>query len=178
MVASRSLLREEPAAYKATERVTPDLSESNISQRFASDVSSPSHLGTSTEESGLEFALVALQVIIEQKGLDVSALDLNGISDVSDYFIIASGTSERHTKGIADKIIIELKKYAEKPLRISGYENGRWVILDYGDFMVHIFHEEVREFYRVDELWGNAKKIPLAPELEEQAKRLRTGMFL
>lgn len=129
------------------------------------------------ENSVLDNAQTVLQVCIEQKGLDVRGLDLHGLTDVADYFILASGTSERHVRGIADKIELALGTRGEKPFAVSGYENGQWVLLDYGDLVAHVFYEPVRQYYEFDELWKRAPAVPLAEELEVQARKLRTGMF-
>ncbi len=119
-----------------------------------------------------------LKSSIEQKALDARGLDLRGKSDIADYFIIASATSARHAQGIAENIRREMKAAGEVPLSISGLENGSWIVLDFGDVIAHIFHDPVRHFYDLDELWRGAHLLPLEPKLAEQAERLRTGMFL
>jgi ribosome-associated protein len=129
------------------------------------------------QSSVLDNVQAVVQVCIEQKGLDVRGLDLHGLTDVADYFVIASGTSERHVRGIADKIERALGTLGEKPFAVSGYENGQWVLLDYGDLVAHVFYEPVRQYYEFDGLWKRAPAIPLDEELEVQARKLRTGMF-
>ena len=120
---------------------------------------------------------IALKAAVDQKSLDVRSLDLEGISSIASYFIIASGTSERHVKGIADKIRLELSKEGYKPAHLDGYDNAEWIVMDYLDFFVHIFYEPTRQFYEFDKLWENAKPVELPRELEEAVKKLRTGMI-
>lgn len=122
-------------------------------------------------------ALAALGIAIEQKGLDVKVLELSGLTDIADYFVIISGTSDRHVQGIAEKIERSLKEKGERPLRVNGINKGEWVLIDYGNIVVHVFHEPVRQYYEFDELWRKAKLLELPAELKEQARRLRTGMF-
>lgn len=119
----------------------------------------------------------ALRIAIEQKGLDVCGLELKGCSDVADYFVIVSATSDRHAQGIAEKIRLHLKLHGEEPISVTGFETAEWILLDYGDFVVHIFYEPTRQYYAFDELWKKAKVLALEPELEQQARRLRTGMI-
>ena len=99
----------------------------------------------------------AIKFAIDQKALDVRGLDLMGKSDIADYFILASGTSNRHVSSIVDKIKRGLKNIGEAPIRINGEENAEWVLMDYGDFMVHVFYEPSRQYYDFDSLWSNAK---------------------
>ena len=118
------------------------------------------------------------EVAIGQKALDVSILKLGNLTDIADYFIIASGTSDRHVKGIADKITIDLEnRFGETPISVSGYEHGEWVLLDYGDYVVHVFYEPTRQFYNLDDLWKEAERVPLPPEVEKVARALRTGLY-
>lgn len=117
----------------------------------------------------------ALRAAVNQKSLDVRSLDLRGVSTIADYFVIASGTSERHVKGIADRIKLELLKENLKPVNVDGYETAEWIVLDYHDFIVHIFFEPTRQVYDFDKLWNKAKVVELPEELEESVRKLRTG---
>lgn len=126
------------------------------------------------DELSLEFAKIAAQIAIEQKSLDVTALDMADRSDIADYYVIGSGTSARHVKGIVDKI---KEAIDEKPLSISGYDHGEWVLMDYENLLVHLFYEPTRQYYEVDELWKDAPRIELDEKLKEQALKLRTGMY-
>jgi ribosome-associated protein len=96
---------------------------------------------------------------LDMKGLDALCLDVRGISSITDYMIIISGTSDRHVKAIADNVMDELKKMGEATKRAEGMEDGNWVLVDAFDVMVHVFKESVREFYNLEELWDRAKKV-------------------
>ncbi len=128
--------------------------------------------------SSSDATLKAMEIAIEQKAQDVCGLDIRTVSDIADYFVIASGTSDRHVRGIVDKVVEKLRDLGERPYRITGLESAQWVILDYGDFVVHIFYEPVRQYYSFDELWTKGLRLRLRPEVEEAAKKLRTGMIM
>lgn len=117
-----------------------------------------------------------IRAAIDQKALDVCALDLVGVSDIADYFVIASGTSERHVHGIAEKIRRQLQDSGEKPISVCGLDHPEWVVLDYGNVVVHVFYEPKRQFYDLEQLWNSAERLALDPELEAEARHLRTGM--
>ncbi|MCB0344821.1 MAG: ribosome silencing factor [Bdellovibrionales bacterium] len=119
----------------------------------------------------------AIQAALEQKAHDVIGLHVGPHTYVADYYVIASGTSDRHVRGIADRVRKELKEVGEQPLSVVGMENGEWVLLDYGDVVVHVFFEAARTFYNLDEMWQRAKPLSLPSNLESQAKKLRTGMY-
>lgn len=94
------------------------------------------------------------RLIKEKKGEDILLLDLREISPIADYFIIATGLSTIHTKAIADYLIKEIK-----PHHSEGIESAQWILLDYFDFIIHIFTKDVREFYGLERLWGDAPKV-------------------
>lgn len=92
----------------------------------------------------------------DRKAIDLKVLQLEKISDFTDYFILCSGTSERQVQAIADSIDERLRAEKVRPLHVEGYNRGQWVLLDYGDFVVHIFQDETRRFYSLERLWGDA----------------------
>lgn len=98
----------------------------------------------------------AAELLLDRKANDVSLLDLRGISTATDYFLIASGRSDTHVTAIADHLIDELKLQGERPAGVEGLRAGRWVLVDYVDFVVHVFHPSAREFYQLERLWGDA----------------------
>ena len=100
----------------------------------------------------------ASELVLERKASEVVVLDLRGISSATDYFLIASGGSDIQVKAIADHVIDELKKEGERPAHVEGLDSGRWVLIDYIDFVVHVFHPEAREFYQLEGLWGDAPR--------------------
>ena len=100
----------------------------------------------------------AAESALERKAADVVALDLRGISSATDYFLLATGQSDVQVKAIADNVIGELKKEGIRPAHVEGLQGGRWVLADYIDFVVHIFHPGAREFYQLEVLWGDAPR--------------------
>lgn len=109
---------------------------------------------TATEKAKRAAGLAA-----EKKALDVTVLEIGRVSLITDYFIIMSGSSQRHVQSLADFILEEFKNADIKLLNQAGYREGRWVLLDYGDLVIHIFQEEERKFYNLERLWGNAPKV-------------------
>ena len=103
----------------------------------------------------------AAQICLEYKANDVLLLDLRGVTDMTDFFIVASGTSDTHVRAIGDHVITDLKKEGVPVHHVEGLEKGRWVLLDYVDFVVHIFHPTLRGFYQLERLWGDAEVIPI-----------------
>ncbi len=100
----------------------------------------------------------------EKKAADIRALDVRDRATFTDYFLLCSGTSDRQVAAVAHHIEESMKKSGVRPLGIEGVREGRWALLDYGDFVVHIFLDSVRHFYNFDRLWGAAPEIPLAGE--------------
>ena len=105
----------------------------------------------------------AAELALERKAHDVVILDLRGISTATDYFVIAGGTSDVQVKAIAEHVHDELKKESVRPEHKEGLRGGRWVLLDYVDFVVHVFHPQARDFYQLENLWGDAPRWE-APE--------------
>ncbi len=95
----------------------------------------------------------------QKKAMDLIALDLRKKSSVADYFILASGSSSRQVTSIAEEIKLFLKEKGKSPLGVEGLSDGRWVLLDYGDVVVHIFFDEVRRFYDLEGLWADVPVI-------------------
>lgn len=95
----------------------------------------------------------------DRKALDLAVLHLQPVSDFTDYFLICSGTNERQVQAIADAVQEKLRTEKSRPLHVEGYNKGHWVLLDYGDFVMHIFQEEPRRFYSLERLWGDAPNV-------------------
>ena len=108
---------------------------------------------------------LCIRLAEEKKAEEILVLDLRGISSVTDYFFVCHGTSDRHVLAIADHILEMMKKTGYKVLGVEGYPEARWVLLDFGDLVVHIFYDENRRFYQLEKLWGHAAQIH--PPLEE-----------
>jgi ribosome-associated protein len=95
----------------------------------------------------------------DRKAVDLKVLHLQKISDFTDYFLICSGTSERQVQAIADAVEERLRQLRVRPLHVEGYNRGQWVLLDYGDLVVHVFQEEPRRHYALERLWGDAPDV-------------------
>lgn len=100
----------------------------------------------------------AVELAGELKAHDVIVLDLRGISTATDYFVIAGGNSDVQVKAIAEHVVDELKKEGARPQHVEGLQGGRWVLIDYVDVVVHVFHPQARQFYQLENLWGDAPR--------------------
>jgi ribosome-associated protein len=110
-----------------------------------------------------EIALLAGKIAIEKKASDVIILDVRGVTSITDYFVLCSGNLDVHVKAISDAIQEGLEKNKVKVWHQEGYSALKWVLLDYVDVVVHIFQKEVRDFYGLDRLWGDAVVVEMAP---------------
>lgn len=111
--------------------------------------------------SSLEQTRRAAQICLEYKAQDVVVLDLRGVSDMTDYFIVASGTSDTHVRAIGEHLSEDMKKEGSPAHHVEGLQQGRWVLLDFVDFVVHVFHPSLRAFYQLERLWGDAMEVPI-----------------
>ncbi len=110
----------------------------------------------------LDLALLAARVAGETRGTDVRVLDLRDLTPVVDYFVIATGSSRRQMHAMADEIEKVVKHDLHDRTRGSeGYEEGRWIVLDYGDVMIHLFDPEARTYWDLEGLWSDAAKVPI-----------------
>lgn len=121
-------------------------------------------MAATTASSSLAAAQRAAAICIDVKANDVVILNLEGVSDMTDCFLIASGTSDTHVRSIAEHVMEELRKQGMRAHHVEGLNQGRWVLLDYVDFLVHIFHPTLREFYQLERLWGDAEVVPVRAE--------------
>jgi ribosome-associated protein len=109
---------------------------------------------------------LAVRLASEKKATDLRALDLRDIVSFTEFFIIASGANQRQVQAICDEIDEQLKKQlSTRPVRIEGYSGAEWVLMDYGDFIVHIFNKEAREFYDLERLWRDARRVEIPATL-------------
>ena len=112
-----------------------------------------------------QFALDAARIAIESNSKDVMVVDLRGISPATDFFVIATGTSNRQGRTVADEITVHAKENGYSRFGMAGYEQGRWILVDFVDVVIHVFDEEYRNFYELETLWGDAKQLDI-PEIE------------
>lgn len=106
-------------------------------------------------------AMRAAGICQDMKANDVVLLNLQGVTDMTDYFVIASGTSDTHVRAIGEHLIAELRKEGVRVHHVEGVQQGRWVLLDFVDFVVHIFHPTLRSFYQIERLWSDAEVVPV-----------------
>ncbi|MBY0470229.1 ribosome silencing factor [bacterium] len=109
-------------------------------------------------------ALACAKAAIEKKGENTKILDLSGISGFTDYFVICSGMSDRQVRAMADAIEADLKKQKHELLSLEGHTDGRWILMDFGDVVVHIFLDALREYYDLETLWADAPKVRIPSE--------------
>lgn len=118
----------------------------------------------------VEIARRAAQLALDMKANDVLVLDLKGVTDVTDYFVIASGTSDTHVRAVGDHIVEQLRKEGAPVNHEEGLTQGRWALLDYVDVIVHVFHPTLRQFYQLERLWGDAKQVAVADAAAQPAE--------
>jgi ribosome-associated protein len=113
-------------------------------------------------ERSLQLALAAARTADENRGQDIVVLDMRSITPVFDYFVIVTGNSRRQLHAISEEIDHCLEdEMGDKRMGIEGYSESRWILLDYGSVVIHIFDKETREFYALEDFWGMAQKVPL-----------------
>ena len=106
----------------------------------------------------------ALHAAGEKKAIDPVVLDLREIASFTDYFVIVSGANERQVQAISDEVYEQLKKAGSPAARVEGYKTAEWILLDYGDFVVHVFEQKARTFYDLERLWRESKRLALPAE--------------
>ena len=115
------------------------------------------------ELTSRERAIKCAALALDKKALDVKVLEIKRLSSIADYLVLATGRSDKQAQAIADSVKQGMKKHG-KALDVEGLQEGRWVVIDYGDIIVHVFQEEVRRHYNLDELWGNAPLVQIPAE--------------
>lgn len=122
-------------------------------------------ISTPFEEVDQEVQL-AVRCAADKKGIDIKVLDLRAVATFTEFFVIASGANQRQVQAISDEITEQLKKQlGTRAIRVEGYTGGEWVLLDFGDFIVHVFDKDAREFYDLERLWRDAQKVELPDDL-------------
>jgi ribosome-associated protein len=122
-------------------------------------------------EENEKMALI-LEALDAKKALDVVTLEVSRQTQMMDFLVVCTGTSNIHIRSLADGVIETMKEHGYKGVRAEGYNEARWVLLDYGDVVLHIFGEDDREFYRLEEFWKGAARIdlPAEPEPDEEER--------
>jgi ribosome-associated protein len=106
-----------------------------------------------------QLAIEAARAADDKKGTDVQIMDMRDTLGITDYFVVASGSNDRQVKRIRDAVEERLREFGAKPVRREGERYGRWILLDYVDFVVHVFLDEDRTFYNLERLWGNVPML-------------------
>jgi ribosome-associated protein len=120
-----------------------------------------------------ERVLSALNAAAEKKAFDVVVLDLREVASFTDFFVITTGANERQVQAISDEVYETLKRSGSPAARVEGYKTAEWILLDYGDFIVHVFEQKARQFYDLERLWREAKKVELPAGLFVDNSSLR-----
>jgi len=125
---------------------------------------------TKANLTSLERAIQCAALALDKKALNVKVLDIQRISTIADYLVLATGSSDKQTQAIAESVRHGLKKFG-KPLDIEGLKEGNWVVIDYGDVILHVFKEDQRRYYNLDELWSNAPLVEIPTEYQWEPDR-------
>ena len=123
-----------------------------------------SRVRTRAHPAALELLRIAARAATGKKAQQPLALDLRDLDGVCDYFLIVSASSEVQVKAVADAVEEKLREAGARPWHVEGLEGRRWVLLDYVEVVVHVFHEKTREYYLLDRLWGDARSVDLGLE--------------
>jgi ribosome-associated protein len=126
-----------------------------------------------THGNALDTALLCVRFALEKKAYDLVLVDVGELTSLADYFLICTGRSDTQVQAITQSIETNLASHGIRPLAIEGYAAGQWVIIDYGDVLVHVFYEPVREFYDLERLWARAPRVALPEPYHSQARDLR-----
>lgn len=115
-----------------------------------------------------ERILTALHAASEKKAHNVVLLNLRSVATFTDYFLIASGANQRQVQAISDEIVEKLKKAGTRAARVEGYRTAEWILVDYGDFIVHVFDDKARNFYDLERLWREGQRVELPEEFSNE----------
>jgi ribosome-associated protein len=128
-----------------------------------------------TRLPGWTRALACVRSALDHKAYDLVVLETGKLSSIADYFVICSGRSDTQVEAIADAIERDLRKDGERPISVEGLPHAQWVLIDYGDVVVHVFNMPVREFYDLERLWVRAPRVELPEPFQSQARSQKTG---
>jgi len=124
---------------------------------------------------GWERALECTRAALDHKAYDLVVLETGRLSSIADYFVICSGRSDTQVQAIAEAVEAHLARQGIRPVSVEGLPHAQWVLLDYGDVVVHVFHIPVRAFYDLERLWLRAPRVELPEPFQSQARSLKTG---
>jgi len=124
---------------------------------------------------GWERALEITRAALDRKAYDLTVLEVGGLTSIADYFVICSGRSDTQVEAIADGIDQHMSAHGVEPLSVEGRTRSQWVLMDYADVVVHVFHVPVREFYDLERLWSRARRVELPEPFQTLARSQKTG---
>lgn len=142
----------------------------NLKEKTSSPEVQAASLGARSEVSSADLSgfderiRLALNAALEKKALDLTVLDLRGIASFTDFFVITTGTNRRQCQAISDEVVEQLKRGGTRAARVEGFQTAEWILIDYGDFVVHIFDEKARRFYDLERLWREARRIDVSSD--------------
>lgn len=116
---------------------------------------------TNAIQSAVPSWLVAVRAAESKKATDVKVLDLAGVTSFADYFVICTGANQRQVQAIGDEVALQLKEAGELPNSVEGYTQAEWVLLDYGDLLIHVFSTKARDYYGLERLWRHARTVEI-----------------
>ena len=126
-----------------------------------------------THPESSDKALLCVQFALEKKAYDLVLMDVAALTSLGDYFLVCTGRSDTQVQAIAQSIEENLGRMKLRPLSVEGYSAGQWVVMDYGDVIVHVFNEPVRQVYDLERLWARAPRVHLPEPYESQARDLQ-----
>jgi ribosome-associated protein len=142
----------------------------NLKEKVLGSEARAAGVGAHASERTIDFSDIdermrlALHAAGEKKAIDLTVLDLRGVVTFTDFFIIATGANKRQMQAITDEVVEQLKKSGTPAARVEGYQTAEWILVDYGDFLVHVFEEKARRFYDLEYLWREAKRLDIGAE--------------
>lgn len=120
------------------------------------------------DPTAISLSMVAADALYGKKALDIALLDVGDLLQITEVFVVATGTSRRHVLTLGEEVAEKLREHDRKPLRVEGGEQGEWVLLDFGDIVVHVFQEHARAFYDLERLWADAPRIAWQPSVRQE----------
>ncbi|MGI9610451.1 MAG: ribosome silencing factor [Acidimicrobiia bacterium] len=127
----------------------------------------PEPLPSTADTEAVEAAKLAADALEDKKALNITLLDVGELLQITEVFVVASGTSRRHVLTLGEEVADQLREHGRKPLRVEGGEEGDWVLLDFGDIVVHVFQAQPRAFYDLERLWADAPRIAWEPTVSQ-----------
>ncbi|MDT7541030.1 MAG: ribosome-associated protein [Acidobacteriota bacterium] len=156
--------REETTTRASKQRVVGEDAETQVASNESKAQAGGEHTSAPREPLD-EYVVAALSAADDKKALDLVVLDVHEVASFTEYFLIAGGTNTRQVQAIADGVVERLKELGRRPARVEGYSGAEWVLLDYGDFVFHVFEEKARRFYDLERLWRDAVRVELPSEI-------------